>query len=188
MMQKPAEGAPDADATEPSGGSEKIFRRVIDSPEWIAAGAVIILSILVCVGVFARYVLKAPQSIIMDFSSALMVIVVFLPLGAAMLAGAHIRTDLLKTIVPERFVRIVDVWNLVLALLVGIFLSISFTMRFFEVFETGAQSSNSHFSVWIPTLAMPVGAIFFAASVLYALVRTLKDKRSYIVDTEETVL
>ena len=80
---------------------ERIFRRFIDLVEWWAMLLLVLMVVLVCLGVFFRYVLSSSLAWYDEFASYLLVWLTFYGAVVASYHGRHIAFEM----VVDRFMR-----------------------------------------------------------------------------------
>ncbi len=80
---------------------ERIFRRFIDIVEWWAMFLLVLMVVLVCLGVFFRYVLSSSLAWYDEFASYLLVWLTFYGAVVASYHGRHIAFEM----VVDRFMR-----------------------------------------------------------------------------------
>ncbi len=80
---------------------QRLFRRVIDLVEWWAMFLLVLMVVLVCLGVFFRYVLGASLAWYDEFASYLLVWLTFYGAVVASYHGRHIAFEM----VVDRFMR-----------------------------------------------------------------------------------
>ena len=137
----------------------------------IAALALLAMCLLITGGVFVRYVFAIPVIWVPEIVGYFMVVLVFLGLGEAMLAGRHIRIDLLVGRLPRRARDILELLTLTLSTgVAGLFAWHGFRTML-RSYEFGRSDAFGLLNtpLYIPQLALPIG-LFILTLVLALLV------------------
>jgi TRAP-type C4-dicarboxylate transport system permease small subunit len=125
----------------------------------IAALTVLAMCLLITGAVFMRYVFGFPLVWVPEIVGYLMVVLIFLALGEAMLAGSHIRIDLFVGRLPRRVHDIIEVLTLTLSTGVAGFFAWHGVKTMLRSFEFGRRDSFGalRMQLYIPQSAVPVG-------------------------------
>lgn len=144
----------------------------------MAALTVLAMCLLVTGAVFARYVLGLPVVWVPEIVGYLMVALVFLALGETMLAGSHIRIDLLVGRLPPRVRNIVDLLTLTLSTGIAGFFAWHGVKTMMRSLDYGRRDSFGALStpLYIPQSALPIGL-----SVLTLALALLACRKLYVV-------
>ena len=103
----------------------------------------------------------------------------FLPLGYAFKAGAHIRIGLLLDRLPEQRRWILDLWCLIIGFGLSAFLAWSAVAMTRTSFIIGDVSPGADATpLWIPQVAMACGTVVFALAILDELVLRMLERQS----------
>ncbi len=140
----------------------------------IACWALLILTFLMTVGVFARYLFNAPLLFSDEISIYLFLVIIFLGLEYTWVQRAHIRIEFIIQHIPAKIGIYLEgvlhiLWLVFCALLLAGTLNLVITfyqrnVHSFTVLET---------ALWVPALIMPIGITIF-------LVRLLVDTYQYL--------
>lgn len=145
---------------------DRTIARLAGFTDMLAGMAMLCLTVVVFWGVLARYGFGRPLQWSPPISMALMVPVVFLPLGGALVADAHVRSEAIRHLLPGRSLRIMDSIALFLASLASILVFAAMTERFRAVLESGSLFPGGGFALWIPTVSAVLGAGVLVASLI----------------------
>jgi len=144
-----------------SNALDPIYRLCI----WVSAGAIVVMSLIVPWGVFARYVLGSGSSWPEPIAIMLMVIFSFLGGAAAYRAGAHIAVQMLTASLPEPLRKAAALFSDLVMLAVCGFVVVWGTHL---CIGTWGQSLDT--LPWMPVgltyAALPLGSLFTALFVL----------------------
>jgi TRAP-type transport system small permease protein len=153
---------------------KKIAGQISNSALYLSCFALLILTFLMTINVFARYLFNAPLSFADEFSIYLFLIIIFLGLEYTWIKREHIRIEFFIQHIPVRIQNYLEgvlhiLWLVFCILLMAgtINLVITFYQRnvhAFTVLET---------ALYIPALIMPIGMAVF-------LVRLLVDTYLYL--------
>ena len=125
----------------------------------IAAAGVMAMCLLVSGAVVVRYVFNWPVVWVPEIVGYLMVALVFLALGETMLAGRHIRIDLVVGRLPQRLREIVELITLTLSAGVAGFFAWHGADTMLRSLDYGRRDAFGALNtpLWIPQLALPIG-------------------------------
>lgn len=153
---------------------KKITGQISNYELYVACFALLILTFLMTVSVFARYLFNSPLLFADELSIYLFLVIIFLGLEYTWIKREHIRIEFIIQHIPAKIQNYYEgvlhiIWLFFSALLLAgtLNLVISFyqqNVHSFTVLET---------ALWIPALIMPIGMIIF-------LIRLLVDTYQYI--------
>jgi len=125
----------------------------------IAMLTVLAMCLLVTGAVFVRYVFGIPIVWVPEIVGYLMVVLVFLALGEAMLAGSHIRIDLFVGRLPRRLRDVLDLLTLTLSTGVAGFFTWHGMRTMLRSYEFGRKDSFGALNapLYLPQAAVPIG-------------------------------
>ena len=143
----------------------------------VAALGVMAMCLLVTGAVVVRYVFDWPVVWVPEIVGYLMVALVFLALGETMLAGRHIRIDLVVGRLPRRLREIVDLLTLVLSVGVAGFFAWHGLNTMLRSLDYGRRDAFGalNLPLWIPQIALPVGLSVLTLVVVLLAYRKLRD-------------
>ena len=141
----------------------------------IAALAVLTMCLLVTGAVFVRYVFDFPVVWVPEIVGYLMVALVFLALGETMLAGSHIKIDLLVSRLPRRPREILELFTLTLSVGVAGFFTWHGVNTMLRSLEYGRRDAFGalNLPLYIPQAALPIGLSVLTLVVVLLLCRKL---------------
>ncbi len=154
--------------------TEKLIqaRRVLERcVVWLAGlgGVIVIIQILwISYGVFARYILGAPDRMVTEATALLLFPVAFVGLAYALKEDANPKVTMLTDVLPPGLRRLADRVNMALMLAVGLFFSLAAISATFGSFESGAASE---ILLWPRYLFWAPGAVALIVFSLYAALR-----------------
>ena len=131
---------------------------------------VIIQTIWISYGVFVRYVLNSPDSMVTEATALMLVPVAFLGLAYALSKDAYPKVTLLHDLMPDPLKLIIDKLNLLIMTLTGLFFSVAACEALIRSYNSGSASEVllwPRFYFWIPV------AISLIVFTLLALARLL---------------
>lgn len=125
----------------------------------VAALGVLAMCLLVTGAVVVRYVFNWPVVWVPEIVGYLMVALVFLALGETMLAGRHIKIDLVVSRLPRRLRDVVELLTLTLSVGVAGFFAWHGVNTMLRSLEYGRRDAFGalNLPLWIPQLALPIG-------------------------------
>ena len=125
----------------------------------IAALGVLAMCLLVTGAVVVRYIFNWPVVWVPEIVGYLMVALVFLALGETMLAGRHIKIDLVVGRLPRRLRDLVELLTLTLSVGVAGFFAWHGVNTMLRSLEYGRRDAFGalNMPLWIPQIALPVG-------------------------------
>jgi len=133
----------------------------------LAGWLVLVITAIVCYGVFMRYVMNRPDTWSFPVSAYLLSFVVFLSVSHALQEQVHVRVDLLNEWFPGRLAR----WVGVIADLASISFLALVLVQMWEVFhESWSQGRTDETTLAWPVAAvqwvMPLGALLLLLTQL----------------------
>lgn len=131
---------------------------------------VLIQAAWISYGVFVRYVLGSPDGMVTEATALMLVPVAFFGLPYALAKDAYPKVTLFRDLLPLRVQTIIDKFNLLIMVLIGIFFSVAAFEAAIRAYHSGAASEIllwPRFYFWIPV------AISLVVFTLLALVRLI---------------
>ena len=143
----------------------------------LAALGVLAMCLLVTGAVVVRAVFDLPVVWVPEIVGYLMVALVFLALGETMLAGRHIKIDLVVGRLPRRLRDAVDLVTLTLSVGVAGFFAWHGLSTMLRSLEYGRRDAFGalNLPLWIPQIALPVGLSILTLVVVLLACRKLRD-------------
>ena len=139
--------------------------------------AILIISLIVTADVVMRYLFNSPFLFAGETCEFLLSLIVFAGLGYTFQKGGHIRVDLITRRLPS----VPRYWIRVATLGAAIIYLSMFTWQIFlfvkESYSFNRQSTVLLFPIWIPQLAMLIGALALLLVVLLAIVDRLDSQQ-----------
>ncbi|HJM49869.1 MAG TPA: TRAP transporter small permease [Alphaproteobacteria bacterium] len=142
----------------------------------LMVGALLVLALTGIVGysVGMRYLLGQPQTWSDELVGYLMVSMVMLGAAEVMRRGEHIEVDLLTERLAPRWRRLTRIWGQAATAFVAAVLMVAgFEMVFFSASVGLLSDGYLEVPMWIPQLAVPVGAALLLLTALGGLIRLL---------------
>lgn len=138
----------------------------------VSALSITLITLLVCLEVFLRATGLGTTLISTEMSGYLLVANVFLGLAWTFRDGGFIRVELVHSALPPRLSAVADILVLTVGTVVVSFYSYYLCLFVLHSFNTGVSSIYiSRTPLWIPQLAMPIGACLLTAALLLATAR-----------------
>lgn len=143
----------------------------------VAALGVLVMCVLVTGAVVVRYIFNWPVVWVPEIVGYLMVALVFLALGEAMLAGRHIRIDLVVGRLPRRVRNIVELVTLTLSVGVAGFFAWHGVNTMLRSLDYGRRDAFGalNLPLWIPQTALPIGLSVLTLVVILLACRKLRE-------------
>ena len=143
----------------------------------IAASGVMAMCLLVTGGVVVRYIFDWPVVWVPEIVGYLMVALVFLALGETMLAGRHIKIDLLVGRLPRRLRDFVELFTLMLSVAVAGFFAWHGTDTMLRSLDYGRRDAFGalNLPLWIPQMALPIGLSVLTLVVVLLACRKFRE-------------
>jgi TRAP-type C4-dicarboxylate transport system permease small subunit len=139
----------------------------------LVAGAaiVVIQSFWITYGVFVRYVLKNPDSMVTEATALLLIPLAFLGLPYAMKDDAFPRVTFVTDKLPPRAAFVIGRINIAIMVLVGLFFVAVTINATVSTFRSGASSSVlgwPEFAFWAPVAVASVAFVVYAVYDLFS--------------------
>ena len=143
----------------------------------VAALGVLAMCLLVTGAVVVRYVFDWPVVWVPEIVGYLMVALVFLALGETMLAGRHIKIDLVVGRLPRRLRDAVELLTLTLSIGVAGFFAWHGINTMLRSLDYGRRDAFGalNLPLWIPQVALPIGLSILTLVVILLAYRKLRD-------------
>ena len=143
----------------------------------VAALGVLVMCVLVTGAVVVRYIFNWPVVWVPEIVGYLMVALVFLALGETMLAGRHIKIDLVVGRLPRRVRNIVDLVTLTLSVGVAGFFAWHGINTMLRSLDYGRRDAFGalNLPLWIPQTALPIGLSVLTLAVILLAGRKLRE-------------
>lgn len=163
----------------PSGSGRTVSRLIAGLANISMAAAalgVLGMCLLVTGAVVVRYVFGFPVVWVPEIVGYLMVALVFLALGETMLAGRHIRIDLVASRLPPRLRDIVELLTLTLSLGVAGFFTWHGVNTMLRSLEYGRRDAFGalNLPLYLPQAALPIGLSVLTLVVALLVGRKLR--------------
>ena len=166
-------------ATQPrSGGTvNRLIVGLANVSMAVAALGVLAMCLLVTGAVVVRYVFNWPVVWVPEIVGYLMVALVFLALGETMLAGRHIKIDLVVGRLPRRLRDVVELLTLTLSVGVAGFFTWHGLNTMLRSLDYGRRDAFGalNMPLWIPQMAMPIGLSILTLVAILLACRKLRD-------------
>ncbi|HEY2558676.1 MAG TPA: TRAP transporter small permease [Caldimonas sp.] len=158
--------------------------RLYDAAAALAAVAMVLLLVMVLLSIVSRKIgFNVPG--IDAYAGYLMAAAGFLALAHTLKRGEHIRVTLLLGALRGSARRGVEIWALAAAtLLAALFAAYSCKLAWQSNAFHDISTSNDATPLWIPQLAMAVGAVVFAIAFVDELVLEIRGRRVVPVSDE----
>ena len=145
-----------------SGSGSTVNRLIVGLANFamaVAALGVLGMCLLVTGAVVVRYVFGFPVVWVPEIVGYLMVALVFLALGETMLAGRHIKIDLVVSRLPSRLRDLAELFTLTLSLAVAGFFAWHGVNTMLRSLEYGRRDAFGalNLPLYIPQTALPIG-------------------------------
>jgi len=137
----------------------------------LLCGLVAVITAVVAVAVFYRYVLAAPLAYSFDLASLLFAWLIFLGMPYAAQQRAHLRIDMLLDYIPPRLAAAVELFARLAVLACCVYL-VRYGIELVQ--RTGLELPTMRISIAWMYASMPVGIALFAAWELVSLIRWLR--------------
>ena len=143
----------------------------------VAALGVLAMCLLVTGAVVVRYIFDWPVVWVPEIVGYLMVALVFLALGETMLAGRHIKIDLVVGRLPKRLRDAVELLTLILSMGVAGFFAWHGVNTMLRSLDYGRRDAFGalNMPLWIPQIALPVGLSVLTLVVVLLAYRKLRE-------------
>jgi TRAP-type C4-dicarboxylate transport system permease small subunit len=149
-----------------------VLEALSDAAGAVAAGATLLLTVMVTSGVAARRVFNAPFLFVEEVSGYVVLAIVFLGLAYTLRTGGHIRVDVVQDRLRGRARTALHVASLLIALVWSGFV-VAGTWRLVSEYYTQNVLSFAYLQtpLWIPGSLMVVGGILLALQCVAMLLR-----------------
>lgn len=139
----------------------------------LVAGAaiVVIQSFWITYGVFVRYVLKNPDSMVTEATALLLIPLAFLGLPYALKEDAFPRVTFVTDKLPPRAAFVIDRINMLIMILVGLFFAAVTINATVSTFRSGASSSVldwPEYIFWAPVAIASVSFVVYGVHDLFS--------------------
>jgi C4-dicarboxylate transporter, DctQ subunit len=142
---------------------------------WAAVFCILAILGLIVGEVAARNLFNYSIHFAWEFSAYFMGATFMLGAGYALRAGAQIRVNLLITGAPAPLARIVDLGATLLSAAVALYLSYALFLLTWLSWERSSKSAQaSELPLWIPQLALAIGAAIFTLQLVTRLLRLMR--------------
>lgn len=131
---------------------------------------ILAISLIVTADVVMRYLFNSPFLFAGETCEFLLALVVFAGLGYTFQRGGHIRIDLITRRLPSRFRYWIRVATFGTAIIYLFMLTWQVSLFIKESYSFNRESTVLLFPIWIPQLAMLIGALALLLVVLLAIV------------------
>ncbi|HEX2117405.1 MAG TPA: TRAP transporter small permease [Alphaproteobacteria bacterium] len=170
-----------AGAATPARGADPLGR-VLDAVDalstvgaWAAVGCIFAILGLIAGEVAARNLFNYSIHFAWEFSAYFMGATFMLGAGYALRAGAQIRVNVLITGVGGNIARMIDLGATLLSAAIASYLSYALFLLTWLSWERGSKSAQaSELPLWIPQLALSVGAAIFTVQLIARAARLLR--------------
>lgn len=149
---------------------------------FLAAACIIALTGLILAEIFvafvARFIPSMPSGIGIgwEYSAYLMGGAFLLGSGMTLRAGQQIRVELLLRAKNGRYARVMEILSALLGSVVTVFLAVTLVQFTYRTFLSGEVSQDSFTPLWIPQVALSVGAIVLAVQMVVRTILSLTNK------------
>ena len=161
-----------------SGGTvTRLIVRLANLSMAVAALGVLAMCLLVTGAVVVRYTFNFPIVWVPEIVGYLMVALVFLALGETMLAGRHIKIDLVVGRLPKRLRNLVELLTLTLSVGVAGFFTWHGVNTMLRSLDYGRRDAFGalNLPLWIPQMALPIGLSILTLVVALLACRKLRE-------------
>ena len=148
----------------------------------LAQAGLFALFLIVCWEVFTRYFLRDPSVFSIEVSEYMMVLLAFIPAGAIMKDGRHVRVEVLISRLGHRGRTLAELLSQGLILLICALLLIEGFKSVRIAFVSDYRSTSLlNFPLWIPYSLVPLGALLLglqSAALILKGITELRCRRS----------
>jgi len=155
---------------------ESVADRISLIAAYLAAACIVALTGLILAEIFvallARFIPSMPSGIGIgwEYSAYLMGGAFLLGSGMTLRAGQQIRVELLLRAKDGRYARVMEILSALLGSAITVYLAVTLIQFTWRTYVSGEVSQDSFTPLWIPQVALSVGAIVLA---LQMVVRTI---------------
>lgn len=138
------------------------------------------LFIIVCWEVFTRYFLKDPSVFSIEVSEYMMVLLAFIPAGAIMKDGRHVRVEVLISRMGRRARVLAELFSHGLILLICVLLLAEGFKSVRIAFVSDYRSTSLlNFPLWIPYSLVPLGALLLGLQSVAMILKGIAELRCH---------
>jgi TRAP-type C4-dicarboxylate transport system permease small subunit len=150
----------------------------------VAAVAVVVMTVLIFVGVVARYVFTCPLMFTDEYATYMLVVVVTIGASYTLRQGSHINVDIVTRMLPSRVASRIEAITNMLSVFCIVILIIE-TVRLVSMsFASGATVlAITYTPLWIVQLIMPIG---FSLLLIEMSVTTARSINSAIQSQQDS--
>jgi len=148
---------------------------------FLAAACIVALTGLILAEIFvalaARFIPSLPSGIGIgwEYSAYLMGGAFLLGSGMTLRAGQQIRVELLLRAKNGRYARVMEILSALLGAAVTVYLAVTLVQFTYRTFLSGEVSQDSFTPLWIPQVALSVGAIVLALQMVVRAILSVTD-------------
>ena len=146
---------------------------------FLAAACIVALTGLILAEIFvalaARFIPSLPSGIGIgwEYSAYLMGGAFLLGSGMTLRAGQQIRVELLLRAKNGRYARVMEILSALLGAAVTVYLAVTLVQFTYRTFLSGEVSQDSFTPLWIPQVALSVGAVVLALQMVVRAILSL---------------
>ena len=145
----------------------KKIEKSFSALSWVVA---LLITILIVVDVFLRFVFNSPLPATWEISEVFMPLIVFLPFAYTLAVDAHVRVTLFKDRVPPSLRAAFSIFGNLIAFVMCALITIYSGIRFWESFVINEEILAAiKVPWWIGKAAMPIGFGIFSLRFLLLL-------------------
>jgi len=156
----------------------KTLRKINRVLAIVGAAMTVAMMVIVVYDVFCRYVLNDPTVWVFDFSTFLLVYIVFLGLALALQEGSHVAVDLFLEIVHGRVRQVLRVIGLLITVFYGGVLTWVVTRYALQAFQMNWKSASL---IAVPLkyvyVVGPVGAFLFTLTAIGLTIESIMGEK-----------
>lgn len=134
---------------------------------------IVILMLFTASEIIARYVFTSPIPGYVEDVELIMAAVVFLGIGYTQRVGAHIRMDMVITMIKGRFYHIAEALSLLLALIGFGIICISSFQFTLDAYQVGDVTEYLYTPTWPSKLCVPIGSFFLCTRFIIQIIRSI---------------
>ncbi|CAN7211193.1 MULTISPECIES: TRAP transporter small permease subunit [unclassified Devosia] len=146
---------------------------------FLAAACIVALTGLILAEIFAalaaRFIPSLPSGIGIgwEYSAYLMGGAFLLGSGMTLRAGQQIRVELLLRAKNGRYARLMEILSALLGAAITVYLAVTLVQFTYRTFLSGEVSQDSFTPLWIPQVALSVGAVVLALQMVVRAILSL---------------
>ncbi len=143
---------------------------------FIGSVSLILMTVIVCVTVFLRYVLNAGNSVAEEVPRLLVTLLAFIAMAMGVRDHAHISADILYNRFPKGGIgrKVLDVFGDIVVLLCGVFMLYFGIVRIITMHGMTGNLPMTGLPVWIQYIPVPVGGLMITYDSILFLTGVLK--------------